>query len=100
MNKTRKGILIASIFIVANLAGNSEAAQAITPASSEYVSAYEPGADPSTSGVVDKVCKVLVTVVAVSAWVTAVVRTGGILLTVSKEIVKYVTVPTIICQWL
>ena len=100
MNKKKKGILVALIFIATSLVGSTESAVAITPVTSEFSSSSEAGTNISAGEIVEKVCKVLVTVVAVSARVTAVVRTGGVLLAVSKEIVKYVTVPTIICQWL
>lgn len=100
MNKKWKRIFVALIFITTGIAGSNEAAVAITPVTSEFSSTPEAGTNVSAGDVVEKVCKVLVTVVAVSGWVTVVVRTGGLLLAVSKEIVKYVTVPTIICQWL
>jgi hypothetical protein len=46
------------------------------------------------------VCKVAVTTVGVSVWVYSVVSTDGLLLVVSREIIKYVTLPTLLCGWL
>jgi hypothetical protein len=54
----------------------------------------------SVGEIVQWVCKVLITVVAVSAWVYSVVVTEGILLVVARETIKYVTLPTVACGWL
>jgi hypothetical protein len=45
------------------------------------------------------VCKTLSTTVAVSAWVYTVVVTDGVAMVVAREIIRYVTVPAIVCDW-
>ena len=98
--KTKKAILIVAICLATNLATTSQSAQAITSVTPEATYSTNTGAELSASEVVDWVCKTLITVVAVSAWIIVVVRSAGTLLLVSKEVVKYVTVPSIICEWL
>jgi hypothetical protein len=46
------------------------------------------------------VCKSALTLVGIGAWVTSVYYTGGMLLTVSNWVIRYVTVPTLLCNWL
>ena len=100
MNKKKKALFIALLYVSANLLSLNQPAVAVTASVPSVSSPTEVAMELSASEVVDWVCKVLITVVAVSAWTYAVVRTGGILLVISKEIIKYVTVPSIVCEWL
>jgi hypothetical protein len=80
-----------------------------TAGTSQITSPAPTGSDrfttPSTatakpSGLIMKwVCKTLTTTVAVSAWIYTVVVTDGITMVVAREIIKYVTVPAIVCDW-
>jgi hypothetical protein len=100
MKLKNKALLIAAICLTANFTATTQSAQAITSVTPETVYSSNTGAELSASEVIDWVCKTLITVVAVSAWVYVVVRSAGILLVVSKEVIKYVTVPSIVCEWL
>jgi hypothetical protein len=57
----------------------------------------------SASSVIDTlkwVCKATLTLVGIGAWVTTVYYSGGMLLTVSNWVIRYVTVPSLLCNWL
>jgi hypothetical protein len=57
----------------------------------------------SASSIIDTlkwVCKSALTLVGVGAWVTSVYYSGGIILTVSNWVIRYVTVPSLLCNWL
>jgi hypothetical protein len=52
------------------------------------------------SGLIMKwVCKTLSTTVAISAWVYTVVVTEGVAMVIAREVIRYVTVPAIVCDW-
>ncbi len=57
----------------------------------------------SAASIIDSlkwVCKVALTLVGIGAWITTVYYSGGILLTVSNWVIRYVTVPSLLCNWL
>ncbi len=57
----------------------------------------------STDSIIDSLkwaCKVTLTLVGIGAWITTVYYSGGILLTVSNWVIRYVTVPSLLCNWL
>ena len=57
----------------------------------------------SASSIIDTlkwICKSALTLVGVGAWVTSVYYSGGMLLTVSNWVIRYVTVPSLLCNWL
>jgi hypothetical protein len=71
--------------------GTSTITQSITPPSTSTT---------KPSGLIMRwVCKTLSTTVAVSAWVYTVVVTDGVAMVVAREIIRYVTVPAIVCDW-
>jgi hypothetical protein len=45
------------------------------------------------------VCKTIMTTVAVSGYVYYVVQSGGVMMVVAREVIRYVTVPAIVCEW-
>jgi hypothetical protein len=45
------------------------------------------------------VCKTIITTVAVSGYVYYVVQSGGVMMVVAREVIRYVTVPAIVCEW-
>jgi hypothetical protein len=46
------------------------------------------------------VCKTALTVVGISIYLTTVVFSDGYLLTISSWVIRYVTVPALICNWI
>jgi hypothetical protein len=57
----------------------------------------------SASSIIDTlkwVCRSALTLVGVGAWVTSVYTSGGILVVVSNWVIRYVTVPSLLCNWL
>jgi cytoskeletal protein RodZ len=83
----------------------TQPSQTITPAPSATPTISQSITPPSTSttkpsGLIMRwVCKTLSTTVAVSAWVYTVVVTDGVAMVVAREIIRYVTVPAIVCDW-
>ncbi len=59
-----------------------------------------PIAAASVIDVLSWVCKTTLTLVGIGAWVTNVYVSGGILFTVSTWVVRYVTIPSLLCSWL
>lgn len=53
----------------------------------------------SLGDVMKWVCKTLITSVAISAWVYTVVVSDGVVMVVAREVVRYVTVPAVVCDW-
>lgn len=57
----------------------------------------------SASSILDTlkwVCKSALTLVGIGAWVTSVYYSGGMLVTVSNWVIRYITVPSLLCNWL
>lgn len=53
----------------------------------------------SLGSVMKWVCKTLITTVAISAWIYTVVVSDGVVMVVAREVVRYVTVPAVVCDW-
>jgi hypothetical protein len=45
------------------------------------------------------VCKTIMTTVAVSVYIYSVVESGGVMMVVAREVIRYATVPAIVCEW-
>jgi hypothetical protein len=45
------------------------------------------------------VCKTIMTTVAISVYIYSVVESGGVTMVVAREVIKYATVPAIVCEW-
>ena len=52
-----------------------------------------------TGSIMKWVCKTIMTTVAVSAYVTTVVVSDGVMMVVAREVIKYMSVPAIVCEW-
>lgn len=52
-----------------------------------------------TGSIMKWVCKTIMTTVAVSAYVTTVVVSDGVMMVIAREVIKYMAVPAIVCDW-
>jgi len=57
-------------------------------------------ANMSVGGFFSWICKTIVTLVGIGAYVIVFVESNGKLVAVSKWVVKYVSVPSLVCSWI
>lgn len=71
-----------------------------TPSETLIANQFLPAASSQSFGNVMRwVCKVLLTTVAVSAWIYTIIVSDGLMMVVSREVVRYVTLPAVVCDW-
>ena len=72
---------------------------AITPAAPTTAEVPKIAASISMPNLMQWVCKTIMTSVAVSAYVYTVAVTDGVMMVVAREVIRYMTVPSIVCEW-
>jgi hypothetical protein len=73
--------------------------QTVTPAPTTAPFLQNKSTIHPTGSIMKWVCKTIMTTVAVSAYVYTVVESGGVMMVVAREVIKYATVPAIVCDW-
>ena len=71
----------------------------ITPAAQTTAEVPKIAASISMPNLMQWVCKTIMTSVAVSAYVYTVAVTDGVMMVVAREVIRYMTVPSIVCEW-
>jgi hypothetical protein len=67
---------------------------ALTPTFSQNIATVH-----AAGSIMKWVCKTIMTTVAISVYVYSVVQSGGVMMVVAREVIRYATVPAIVCEW-